>query len=499
MRNFNEIKSRENLAAFLGIPLSKFTYILYFKKVDSYYTSFEIPKKNGEKRLINAPQNDLKEIQKKLADSLWKSHKEYVKNNNIQTNVSHAFEKEKGIISNAKIHRNKRFVLNIDLENFFGSFHFGRVRGFFEKNKEFNLPVEVATIIAQLTCFQGCLPQGAPSSPIITNLISNILDMKLIKIARRYRLDYTRYADDMTFSTNDSKFMDVEKTFLDNVTREIEKCGFSINKNKTRLLFKDSRQEVTGLVVNKKINVNREYYKKTRAMADALYKKGEFVIDDHKGTIKQLEGRFSFINQLDYYNNKIDHDKKHSIRFLSSRGKQYQKFLFYKYFFANTKPLVVTEGKTDILYLKAALKKYYENYPQLITQKGDTFEYKISFLRRTKRLKIFLGIQQDGADTMKSIYNFYAGTDNFPNLYGYFSKNSVVVKSANPVILIFDNEQKSEKPLKKFLDYVKIEEKPLQCRYKNITAYSGAAEPQFRRFGNRLSGTGNRCYRALLT
>lgn len=466
MRKFNEIKSREDLAAFLGIPLSKLTYILYIKKVDSYYTSFEIPKKNGEKRTINAPQNDLKEIQKKLSDSLWEFHKEYIKNNNIQMNVSHAFEKEKGIISNAKIHRNKRFVLNIDLENFFGSFHFGRVRGFFEKSKEFNLPVEVATIIAQLTCFEGCLPQGAPSSPIITNLISNILDMKLIKIARRYKLNYTRYADDMTFSTNDPKFMDVKNFFLDNIIGEIEKSGFSINNSKTRLVFKDSRQEVTGLVVNKKININRDYYKKTRAMADALYKKGEFVIGDSKGTIKQLEGRFAFINQLDYYNNKIDHDNKHNVWNLSSREKQYQRFLFYKYFFANLKPLIVTEGKTDISYLKAALKIHYKKYPQLITKKGDTFEFNISFLRRTKRLEYFLGIQQDGADTMTNIYNFYAGTNNLPNLYRHFRKLSNII-SIHPVILVFDNEQKNEKPLKKFINHIK--QKPLQQRYKNIT------------------------------
>ena len=468
MRKFNEIKSREDLAAFLGIPLSKFTYILYNKKVDSYYTSFEIPKKNGGKRPIHAPQTDLKEIQKRLADSLWEFHKEYVKNNNIQTNVSHAFEKEKGIISNAKIHRNKRFVLNIDLEDFFGSFHFGRVRGFFEKSNEFNLPIEVATIIAQLTCFQGCLPQGAPSSPIITNLISNMLDMKLIKIARRYKLDYTRYADDMTFSTNDPKFMDVDKTFLVYVTGEIVKYGFLINKDKTRLLFKDSRQEVTGLVVNKKINIKRDFYKKTRAMADALYKKGEFLIGDRKGTVKQLEGRFSFINQLDYYNNQIDHDNKHNVWSLSSREKQYQRFLFYKYFFANSKPLIVTEGKTDISYLKAALKKYYKEYPQLITKKGDTFVFNISFLRRTKRLEYFLGIQQDGADTMKNIYNFYTGTNNLPNLYKHFRELSII-KSINPVILVFDNEQESEKPLKKFINHAKIEKKPLPHRYTNIT------------------------------
>ncbi len=464
MMNFNDIKCRGDLAIFLGISLKKLTYILYIKKTENCYKTFEIPKKNGDMRQINAPQDELKEIQRKLADALWKHHSEYVKMNNIQTNVSHAFEEKKGIITNAAIHRKKQYILNVDLENFFDSFHFGRVRGFFEKNREFRLPIEVATVIAQLACYKGCLPQGAPSSPIITNLICNILDMRLISISRKYRLDYTRYADDMTFSTNDSKFIKNKEKFLTEITVEIEKCGFLINNNKTRLVYKNSRQEVTGLVVNKKLNVNREYCKTTRAMANALYREGKFQINDFDGTINQLEGRFAFINQLDYYNNKNDHDKKHTIWKLNSREKQYQKFLFYKYFYSNSKPLIVTEGKTDILYIKAALKQNYSKYPKLVTKKDNNFEFSISFLARTKRLKYFLNIQQDGADTMLNIYNLYSGKNNYPNLYDFF-KNQGTFYHKNPVILVFDNEQESEKPLKKFIKHTGITQKPFQSGY----------------------------------
>jgi len=291
--------------------------------------------------------------------------------------------------------------------------------------------------------------------------------MRLIEISRKYKMNYTRYADDMTFSTNDSNFINLKESFLRDVTKEIEKFGFSVNKSKTRLVFRDSRQEVTGLVVNKKLNVNKEYCKETRAMADNLYRHGKFTINGCNGTIKQLEGRFAFINQLDYYNNKNDDNKKHTLWTLNSREKQYQKFLFYKYFYANSKPLIVTEGKTDIIYLKAALKKNYSKYPKLVSKKGDNYEFKISFLKRTKRLEYFLGIQQDGADTMKNIYNFYHGFNQFPNLHTYFKEKSSSMPNY-PVILVFDNEQISQRPLKKFINYAKLSQSSIQSRYNII-------------------------------
>ncbi|MHB9342175.1 reverse transcriptase domain-containing protein, partial [Fusobacterium polymorphum] len=92
-------------------------------------------------------------------------------------NISHGFVKERNIITNAKIHKNKKIVLNLDLKDFFDSFHFGRIKGFFEKNKDFKFSPELATLIAQLACYNGKLPQGAPSSPLITNLICHIFDI----------------------------------------------------------------------------------------------------------------------------------------------------------------------------------------------------------------------------------------------------------------------------------------------------------------------------------
>lgn len=454
MMKFNDIKTRNQLADFLTIPRKQLNYLLYFKDDDDLYTSFEIRKKNGGIRRIKAPIDELKDIQRKLAEALYNHNKKKQKTKN---NVSHAFEKNKSIITNAKIHRNKKLVLNIDLENYFESFHFGRVRGFFAKNNDFLLPIEVATVIAQISCYQGKLPQGAPSSPIISNLISKILDHKIIKIAKIYKLNYTRYADDLTFSTNDKNFLDLQSEFYEEVSRVIISAGFKINENKKRLQLRDSRQVVTGLVVNKKINVNRIYYKETRAMAHQLYKHGKFEINGEPATLNQLEGRFSFINQLTWYNNKLAGKSPHFTNF-HSRELQYQKFLFYKYFFANPKPLIVTEGKTDIAYLKSALKSLYAEYPNLITRKGDgTFDFKVSFLNKTKRLNYFLGIFQDGGSALKNIYNYFDSKKPAPDYLSYFKKITNTLPK-NPVLLMFDNEIKSgkKKPVGDFLHHVSL-------------------------------------------
>lgn len=449
MEKFSKIKTRNDLADFLKIPHSKLTHILYVKTPASYYETFEIPKKSGGTRTICAPSGDLKNLQSKLALALEEYQNLMRAEGKTVSNISHGFEKGKSIITNSKIHRNKRFVLNLDLQDFFSSFHFGRVAGYFEKNKDFLLPHDVAVIIAQITCYNGCLPQGAPTSPIITNMICQILDMRVLRIAKKYKLDYTRYADDLTFSTNCSGFIDTQDSFISELSDVISKAGFSINENKTRLLFKDSKQEVTGLIVNKKVNVSRAYAKATRAMAHQLYVNGEFTIDGVPGSINQLEGRFSFIDQLDHYNNKID-GIKHNAYNLCGREKQYRAFLFFKYFFNNDMPLIITEGKTDIRYIKAALKKQYEKYPALIEKgENDNFVFKVNFLNRSKKLKYFFDFEIDGADAMKKLYqNYFTGKDN--NYYKYFCKTSGH-RPISPVIFIFDNETTSDRPLKKFL------------------------------------------------
>ena len=446
--------------------------------------------------------------------------------------LSHAFEKGKSIITNSQMHRNKKYILNIDLKNFFDSFNFGRVRGFFIKDRNFDVLPEIATVIAQIACYQDKLPQGAPSSPIITNLITRILDYRIVKIAKKYRFTYSRYADDMTFSTNRELNSDKLRASkeLENFLAELEELivssGFEINPQKTRLSNNMQRQEVTGLVVNKKINVKREYVKNTRAMAFQLYKDEAFEIDKKPGTLNQLTGRFAFIFQIDQYNNyllykksliqnnldsqkyllgrdsskkseskyywkyifynkdlrkELFYNEKHNtyklptefysvgkeekkmyMSLFNSREKEYKKFLFYKYFFGNDKPIIVTEGKTDPRYIKAALKKLYLSYPELVKKVGNNFIFKIEFLNHTNTIEYLFNVPEGGSGFL-FWYNYFSDKENFPmsdtekvlylNYIDYFEKLTKK-RAKNPTIFLFDNEP-SGNPLYDFVKHAR--------------------------------------------
>ena len=529
MNKLNQLKTKDDLAKLLGFKNARYiNYLLYNIQIANLYNSFTIPKKNGGERIIHAPKKELKFLQKKLANVLWECYLESIesksKGKNFKTPVlSHAFEKGKSIITNSQIHRNKKYILNIDLKNFFDSFNFGRVRGFFIKDRDFAVTPEIATVIAQIACYQDKLPQGAPSSPIITNLITRILDYRIVKIAKKYRFTYSRYADDMTFSTNrelNSNKLRAGKE-LDNFLTELEELiissGFEINPKKTRLSNNMQRQEVTGLVVNKKINVKREYVKNTRAMAFQLYKDGAFEIDKKPGTLNQLTGRFAFIFQIDQCNNyllykksliqnnldaqkyllgrnsskkseskyywkyifynkdlrkELFYNKRHNtyklptefysigkeekkmyMSLFNSREKEYKKFLFYKYFFGNNKPIIVTEGKTDPRYIKAALKNLYQNYPELIEKDGDDFIFKIEFLNRSNTVEYLFNIPE-GGEGLKYWYNYFSNKEKFqmdskekllyPNYIEYFQKLTTR-EPQHPTIFLFDNEPNNRK------------------------------------------------------
>lgn len=128
MNVFKDVENRDDLFERLGISKQLATYLLYGKGIDNCYSTFVIEKRNGDPRVINAPNKELKSVQKRLVNAIL-LQRSCNNQNGKSLKIAHAFEKNKSIITNAKVHRNKRFVLNVDLEDFFTSFHFGRVRG----------------------------------------------------------------------------------------------------------------------------------------------------------------------------------------------------------------------------------------------------------------------------------------------------------------------------------------------------------------------------------
>ena len=267
------INTVEELCNQIGVSFNFLKYVLYVKK-DNYVT-FTIPKKNGGSRCITAPTRDLKSIQRKLLYFLEKNY--------TFLHCQHGFIKGRSCVTNAKNHVGKRFVLNGDIENFFDNIHFGRVRGLF-LNKPFFYSNEVATTIAKIVCFNRKLPQGAPTSPIISNMVCYVMDKQLDYIARKNNCKYTRYADDITFSTDSEYFPNAiaeikgnDAYFSERVVKILNggfNNGFVFNKNKTKFFRRMYRQEVTGLIVNKKVNVNAKYVKKLRAMLYNIRKNG---------------------------------------------------------------------------------------------------------------------------------------------------------------------------------------------------------------------------------
>jgi RNA-directed DNA polymerase len=178
--------------------LNKVTWWLYALREDRRYTWIELAKRDGSKpRQIHAPIKPIKDMQRALASVLAGCYEPPV-------NV-HGFVHGRSPVSNARQHQKQKWVLKVDLEDFFPSINFGRVRGMFMAFP-FEYPPEVATLLAQLCCYRNQLPQGAPTSPIVSNFICRRLDVQLARIARDERCYYTRYADDICLSTNRKTF-----------------------------------------------------------------------------------------------------------------------------------------------------------------------------------------------------------------------------------------------------------------------------------------------------
>lgn len=276
MSKLQKCRSAQDLAGALDTKYKKIAYFYY--ELDSskrsYYESFEIPKKNGGARTIKAPKSQLKNLQKKLSVLLQEIF--------VPHSCAHGFIEKKSIVTNSRSHARKKFVFNIDLNDFFSTITFPRIYGLLI-SKPYSLSSEVASVVAHLCTVDGCLPQGAPTSPVLSNMICRSLDRQLRKLARLNRADYSRYADDITFSfyAPENYVSDSIVAFRigagnyfsgvgDVLNKIISRNKFSINESKTRLQDRFERQLVTGLVVNKKINVPRTFVRKTCAMIHSI-------------------------------------------------------------------------------------------------------------------------------------------------------------------------------------------------------------------------------------
>jgi len=294
---FNKMKSKEDFLAllnstkkliygekFIPFELKHLNYHSNQNTNPKRYIQFEIKKKSGKKRKIHSPNKGLKSIQKclnlifQLVYDVGPS--------------AYGFVPKKSIVDNAKVHVGNLYVYNIDLKDFFPSIDRSRVWGRL-KVAPFNLNeksgnAELADIIASICCQEmevermdengewkkstkNVLPQGAPTSPTLTNIICQQLDFYLNAVAKRFGLKYSRYADDITFSSMNDVYGEKSEiinkkgnNFYNELRLIIMEQKFQINEAKTRLQRNGFRQEVTGLIVNEKVNVPQRYIKQLR-------------------------------------------------------------------------------------------------------------------------------------------------------------------------------------------------------------------------------------------
>lgn len=262
---FHDVRNLKDLALVLGCKHSQISYYAFVKSDEEKYKEFEINKKGGGTRQIATPALHLKNILKDLAVVLesYYSPRQSV----------HGYVKDRSIISNANKHIRQKLVARVDIKDFFPSITTRRIIGVF-LSPPFNLNIKLAVALAKLVTYKASLPQGAPTSPIISNLICRTLDSKVARLAREHRCYFTRYADDFYFSTNHSNFPESlvlrDKNGLcrlgDELLTVFDGEGFTVNEAKISIKDSSQRQIVTGIVVNEKLNVTRRFIREIRAM-----------------------------------------------------------------------------------------------------------------------------------------------------------------------------------------------------------------------------------------
>lgn len=277
----------KHLAMLIGISPEDLTKLVFCQEL--FYTKAYIPKKSGGTRELDMPSLELKYIQRWILDNIL-----------VKIHVSeHAFGfcLNKSIVDNAQIHKNMYCLINMDISDFFPSVSFEKVFRIFAY---YGYTKEVSWILSKLCTYQGKLPQGSPASPQISNIVCLKLDARLSALAEKYESNYSRYADDITFSGNND-IKSINKV----VVKIIEDEGFCVNEKKTRISYPHQRQEVTGLLVNgDRLRVSKKY---KRDLYQELYYCIKYGVQSHmqhvncnKAFFKEhVYGKIYFVNMVE--------------------------------------------------------------------------------------------------------------------------------------------------------------------------------------------------------
>ena len=320
---------------YLGLSPKQVRYFMYAKK-DQLYSNFIINKKNGKIRNISAPKPQLKSVQKKIKVLLDDSFYPRI--------CVQGFVTGRSIRENAEMHCHKKFLLNLDLKNFFPTITSKRIFGLLVT---YGASKEVALCITKIVTLQEVLPQGAPTSPVISNMICGPLDGQLIQFSKKYGVFYTRYADDLTFSSRKpfpACFIDAkEKNVGNGLSTIIKKNGFEINIDKTKLATRCQHQEVTGIVVNQFPNIKRCYIRNLRTLLHLYKTKGKMVASSYYYThIKPRQNKLG--EPFD-----IDHVIQGQLAFISfTRGVEKNRYHIYNKY-ANEFNQLCPESKIKLI------------------------------------------------------------------------------------------------------------------------------------------------------
>ncbi|HAX77896.1 MAG TPA: RNA-dependent DNA polymerase [Cyanobacteria bacterium UBA11372] len=307
--NLPEYGTAEQISAAMGITISQLRFLAFNRQTStvSHYMRFRIPKKTGGDRIISAPMPRLKQAQYWILRNILEKVELH--------DAAHGFRPGRSIVSNAQPHVGAEVVINFDLKDFFPSISYQRIKGIF---RSFGYSEAAATIFGLLctepdietveldgktyyvALSERHLPQGAPTSPALTNILCRRLDRRLSGMAENLGFVYTRYADDLTFSASGENLR-----HICNILRRTESIvaheGLAINEEKTRILRKSGQQEVTGVVVNEKTNVSRKTLKRFRATLYQIEKDG--LEGKHWGNspdlIASIQGFANFVSMID--------------------------------------------------------------------------------------------------------------------------------------------------------------------------------------------------------